>query len=166
MDITWQPHKLEGNDLRFLNYAVTRLGQRIGRGECWDLADQALESLPSVMYHRGLGPGGDYKWGLLSATITRANPVANLRPGMILQFRDAVFHWRRNRKVYLRKAEHHTAIVSAVSDDKNDLCILHQNESGVRQVTFGYYRISSIKGGTVWAYAPHWLSSNEQPQQD
>lgn len=63
-------------------WARSRLGQQVGRGECWDLADQALRQA-GAQSSTTTGANDDYVWG---------DPVElkDATPGDILQFRDHV----------------------------------------------------------------------------
>jgi hypothetical protein len=66
-------------------WAQGHLGKRVARGECWDLAEHALEHA-AAQTSNDLGPVGDdadYVWG---------DPVdiKDVMPGDILQFRDHI----------------------------------------------------------------------------
>jgi hypothetical protein len=64
-------------------YAVNRVGQQVGSGECFDLADRALRAAGarSAADYGEVTADADYRWG---------DPVqlADLQPGDVLQFRD------------------------------------------------------------------------------
>jgi hypothetical protein len=57
-----------------------RMGQQVGRGECWDLADQAL-SKSGANSSTTTGADDDYVWG-------DEIGIGDVIPGDILQFRD------------------------------------------------------------------------------
>ena len=107
-----------------VSFLQTRAGQQIDRGECWDAAERAIQSIGARR------PGSDlYVWG----TVVQQ---ANLQPGDVLQFSNfttrvtqANGDWEENSF----GAPRHTAIVASVNAD-GSVNLLHQNYSGVRTV--------------------------------
>ena len=111
---------MEGSiNQKVVAWARGKLKKRVGRGECWDLADQALR-------HAGArssttdGRQDDYVWGT-------EIPIIAATPGDILQFRDHVVTTTTRTKtiwpngsvssgpdVVPANRPHHTAIVVAV----------------------------------------------------
>lgn len=64
-------------------WAAGRIGRKVGRGECWDLAEAALEQA-GARTSNDLGPVGDdadYVWG-------DAIDIKDVQAGDILQFRN------------------------------------------------------------------------------
>lgn len=61
-------------------WARGRMGQQVGHGECWDLADQALRKA-GAHSSNSTEADADYEWG---AEIR----VSDATPGDVLQFRD------------------------------------------------------------------------------
>lgn len=109
----------DGVNQSVLLWARGKLGQQVGRGQCWDLAHRALRHAGA---HTSTTRGKDdnYVWG---------DPVAlkDVIPGDILQLRDHVMLTKIERTVLFegggsfRETEeiparrpHHTAIVEAV----------------------------------------------------
>jgi hypothetical protein len=102
-------------------WALGRLGQRVGSGECFDLADQALRNA-GANSAADLGPTGDdadYVWG-------DSIQLKDAMGGDILQFRDhevtttvvtestfADGTVEDDTEVMTVDREHHTAIVDA-----------------------------------------------------
>jgi hypothetical protein len=67
-------------------WARGKLGRQIGRGECWDLGEQALKQA-GALTSNDLGPvqdDTDYVWGVL------ISDSKDIEPGYILQLRDHV----------------------------------------------------------------------------
>jgi len=64
-------------------YAVNRVGQQVGSGECFDLADRALRAAGarSAADYGEVTADADYRWG-------DSVQLADLQPGDVLQFRD------------------------------------------------------------------------------
>jgi RHS repeat-associated protein len=82
-----------GHDDKSLNQTVAEYAQRnigkkaVGKGECWDLGEEALKSAgaqTSKDLTPNFGADSDYVWG------TPVKDLKNLEPGDILQFRDHV----------------------------------------------------------------------------
>jgi|GEM_PF-1372888 hypothetical protein len=119
-----------------LNFAANNIGNRIGRGECWDLADQALRAV-------GAEPAQGYTFG------DRIN-VNDVIPGDILQFTSVRFdepgYW------VIMGVPNHTAVVQAVGEDR--LFILQQNFAGKRYVTTYDINPDSMTSGTLEAFRP------------
>lgn len=116
---------------KVLVWARGRMGKQVGRGECWDLAHQALTK-SGAESSTTTGEDDDYEWG-------EAIGVNDARPGDILQFRDYevtttvettyVFDdgseiTETEEKTAVRG--HHTAIVDHVIDTQQ-LSILEQH---------------------------------------
>lgn len=108
---------------KVLVWARGKLRQQVGKGECWDLAEEALKHAKAVG-SADLGPSGpdkDYVWG-------DAVSLTDVRPGDILQFTDFAINtrididiefddgseagsWKEDRSV---RGPHHTAIVDQI----------------------------------------------------
>jgi hypothetical protein len=99
------------------HWSAGKVGQQLGRGECWDLANQALKAA-GASSSTTTGADDDYVWG----TAVTLNQVL---PGDILQFRDysvktttttrSTFDddsWLEETKTDTEEREHHTAVVS------------------------------------------------------
>ena len=125
----------ETTNQRVVIWARGHVGKKIGRGECWDLADQALTHSGAAS-SAALGPMGDdadYVWG-------DAVNLHDVIAGDILQLRDVVVTTRVDTEVTFTDGsggstsfreknlshEHHTAIVDAVLGG-GMLRILEQN---------------------------------------
>ena len=112
-----------------VSFALHNLGQRVGDGECFTLADRALRNAgaKSAADYGPVVPDGDYVWG------TPVN-LSSLRPGDIVQFRDyscrveteveSSTETRTEERVEERP--HHTAIVERVGRD-GAVTVLEQN---------------------------------------
>ena len=119
-------------------WASGKLGQQVGAGECWDLANSALLQAGAGT-SADFGPTGDdadYVWG---------TPVPDLKdviPGDILQYRD--YEMTTTTKTDVTFADgtgwvddlapvishpHHTSIVSINSGNGN-LTVYEQNDQG------------------------------------
>ncbi len=150
-----------------------QFGQRVGNGQCADLANQALINNGYETFYQTGGPTGtnaNYVWGKLVATITTANcktiPSALFQSTVILQFSNATFeHTAANADgsytTTYDNASHHTAIVTgggsySYSDGTGDwyINVFEQNANGIQKVTSGQYFLPDMTGGTIWVYEP------------
>ena len=142
---------------RVLAFCREALGTSVGDGECYALADHALRAAGAKRaIHYPQEPNrGDYVWGerVVAWSIapngkrTRQGHPRDVRPGDIVQFRDAVFERRGARSISFRSADHHTAVVERITGET--LTVLHQNSNGRRDVTRETYRLSDLKRGWV-----------------
>jgi hypothetical protein len=139
---------------KVVEFARSKLGQRVGDGECTALAIEALRHSGASRSRSKPGVWGDELKSLRDA-----------QPGDILQFEDAVFVRRRLRKdgALLKETlsfPHHTAIVARVRKrgPQPILVILHQNAGGegddrkvVQEWTID---LAEKRDGTVKAFRP------------
>jgi hypothetical protein len=139
---------------KVVEFARSKLGQRVGNGECTALAVEALR-------HSGArlpGPGRG-AWG------HELESLRDIRPGDILQFENAGFVRKRLRDdgalvTLTFSFPHHTAIVARVRKHgpKPVWVILHQNAgvegSDKKVVQEWTIDLAEKTGGTVKAYRP------------
>jgi hypothetical protein len=112
-----------------VQFAVQRLGQKVGNGECFTLVDEALRNAgaKSASDFGSVAPDADYVWG---TSVT----MSAVRPGDIIQFRD----YRYTRTIETSNPDgsggtdtdgherpHHTAIVRSVNGSQ--ITVLEQN---------------------------------------
>ena len=121
---------------RIVVWARARLGQRVGRrGECWDLAEQALSNSGALTSRDqgDVGRGSNYVWGT-------AKEVSRIQAGDILQIRDyerttvteTTVEWSDGTAEIAQNTEtashpHHTAIVNGSPDRVGQVAIFDQN---------------------------------------
>lgn len=122
---------------RLLNFALRRRDSRVGRGECYDLADQALASIAarSAPDYGEITPDADYAWG-------REVPTTELLPGDVIQFRNYRVTVRTTTDVAggdnnwteaEQERPHHTAILIATGEHGR-MSVYEQNVENVRRV--------------------------------
>ncbi len=129
-----------------VKYVESVIGKTVDRGECWDLANEAL-ILVNAKWDR------EFKYGKL------LNPKKDtIFPGDIIQFKNVLTEIKQeNKNGYEIKREtmgQHTAIVYKVNG-KGDYIIAHQNTgfSG-RKVGVSRLVLSTIKKGKIYIYRP------------
>jgi hypothetical protein len=127
---------------KIVEYVETVIGQQVDRGECWDLAFQALTRNNAKW-------DGQYKYGK-EYNVKREKVL----PGDIIQFKDVKVQYREGNTIYTETMAHHTAIVYKVSED-GVLELAHQNTgfSG-RTVGLSKLDLSTVKSGRMWFYRP------------
>jgi hypothetical protein len=137
---------------RVLEYGTTKLGHKVGRGECWDLPFYALKQA-GAKTPQDLGKDL-YVWGEVISNL------ADAQPGDILQFSGVRLHreWRegnRTRWEDFNFATRHSAIVEKV-DGGLFFTILNAHVNGSKRVTRLRINLSpeNIKAGTITLYRP------------
>lgn len=138
---------------KLLAFSRASMGKKIGNGQCQGLVMGGLEAqhIEWPMVEDTPGPG-DYVWGrqilLMENEDKRIGKVADIRPGDVLQFRDAAFS---GREPFIK---HHTAVIDRVEDaDDLTVRVLHQNtsKSGMT-VCDDTMHIGNLKSGWVRIY--------------
>lgn len=118
-------------NLPILRFAQGKVGQQVGDGECWTLADQALRAT-------GAKPAEGYTFGKVVSS-------RDVRPGDIVQFTSARFETANSWSEM--GAPNHTAIVE--TKNGNVIGLLQQNTNGNRTVSRQELDLSTKVRGTV-----------------
>lgn len=151
-----------------VSFGTQNMGQRVGDGQCFALADLALRraGAKTAADYGPVVPDADYVWGSEVS-------LAGVKPGDIIQFRD----YRYDKSVVIEDAKgvdkktsfeerpHHTAIVERVGAD-GVVTVLEQNSpegSAVHRSTL-YFKDTEVEDGnktttvsvtgTFWFYRP------------
>jgi len=119
---------------KILQFARDHLGQQVGNGECWTLAEDAL-------IYAGAKPANQYVFG-------DAIPLSSAQPGDILQFESVILiganYWM------ILGTPHHTAIVDQIQGGQ--IQMLNQNVNGVLRVQYSTINLADLHSGTITAY--------------
>ncbi|MES2513620.1 MAG: hypothetical protein V4580_05720 [Bacteroidota bacterium] len=99
---------------KIVAFAASKLNKKVGTGECWDLAAEALKSINAKWDMQ-------YKFG--KEINYKKEPVY---PGDIIQFENVVLTYEIDKRKYMEKMSHHTAIVYEVKGP-NNFTLIHQN---------------------------------------
>jgi hypothetical protein len=129
---------------KVVQFARARMGQRVGNGECWTLADQALQAAGAR--RPGTRGYGTYIFG---------SPIGRsaLQPGDIIQFEGVQFkHYGPDGSWSTNTFPHHTAVVARVRGTR--ITLLQQNVSGNRTVQTGVIDMADFRRGTLRYYRP------------
>ncbi|MFC2111178.1 hypothetical protein ACFLQ5_01860 [Bacteroidota bacterium] len=125
-----------------IDYVNSVIGKKVDRGECWDLAYQALTKA-------GAQWDGAYNYGKL------VDPEKEIiHPGDIIQFKNVKVKYKVNRAIYTETMKHHTAIVYQVIG-KGVYKIAHQNTSEFKKkVGISDFTIDNVVAGKLKFYRP------------
>lgn len=127
---------------RIVDYVQTVIGKQVDRGECWDLAYQALNRNNAKW-------DGQFEYG------KRLNPDKDkIFPGDIIQFKNVKIKYTINQMIYMEQMDQHTAIIYKVKA-RNIFDIAHQNNSfSGRKVGISTLDMNTIIRGKVFIYRP------------
>jgi hypothetical protein len=134
--------KLPELNQKVIDYVTSVIGQQVDRGECWDLANQALTRI-------GAKWDREYVYGKL------LNPKKDeILPGDIIQFKNVNLKYRAGNMITTETMAHHTAIVYRVIG-KDVFELAHQNTgfSG-RTVGLSNLDLNTVQTGKMWFYRP------------
>jgi hypothetical protein len=126
---------------RIIQYVNQHVDQKIGRGECWDLAAAALNSAGAV-WNQGqiFGKKINYQAGEC------------LSPGDIIQFENVNLSYEKNNSQYTESYIHHTAIIHAIGTN-GALMIAQQNTSDHgRRVSLDSFNFNHVKSGSIFIF--------------
>ena len=132
---------------KVIEYVDAVIGKTVGRGECWDLASEALSYAGAYLDRSS--QQSIYIFG------KQVNPKKEkIYPGDIIQFEKVKIEYSAGNMIYTETMNHHTAIVYEVLSD-NTYRIAHQNTSfSGRKVGLSELRLESIKKGKLIFYRP------------
>lgn len=127
---------------RIVTYLDEVMGTKVGRGECWDLAHDALELVGANWNHQ-------YIFG------EEKNPKTDsIYPGDIIQFEKVTLKYEKDNSIYTETYPHHTAVVYSVTAP-GEYRIAHQNTGfGGRKVGVSTLRLTDVKSGKMRFYRP------------
>jgi hypothetical protein len=137
-----QDNKLPELNKKIIKYVKSVIGTQVDRGECWDLANQALTRNHAKW-------DGEYQYG---------KPIDpkkdDVLPGDLIQFKNVKVTYKVGNTIYKEIMAHHTAIVYKVLGP-GKFEIAHQNNgfSG-RKVGISSLDISTVTKGKMYFYRP------------
>ncbi len=150
---------------KVVKFCKDKVGQTVGGGECAHLAVEALRAADAKLQSDFTdSPNkGDYVWGDLiylhakkaGAKDEYEGAVKDMKPGDIMQFRDAKFAGPApNGGTYSRESPHHTAVVAEIKEAGKVIVVFEQNIAEVRKVMKTTYRLAHLREGWVRVYRP------------
>ena len=133
--------ELNGKVIEYVNKVT---GSRVGRGECWDLAQEALDMNLA-------------DWTRPTSFGTPLNPETDvIKAGDIIQFRSLKITEQLPGGVTRRETlgdPDHTAVIYKVLG-KKQYTLAHQNVGGRRSVMTGNINLAKVTGGQYRIYRP------------
>jgi hypothetical protein len=99
---------------QIIEFVKTKIKKKVGTGECWDLAAEALQLVNAKW---------DMKYKFGKEIDFKKEPIY---PGDIIQFENVILNYEKDGKKFTEKMPHHTAIIFEVID-KTNYTIAHQN---------------------------------------
>lgn len=136
-------HKKPGSvNEQVVDFVQDRMGKKVGRGECWDLAAEALNSAGATW-------DGSYGWGVV------VDPGKDsILPGDVIQFKDVELEWVEGNSRNRMTMPHHTAVVVEVKAP-GVFIIAHQNFGPIgRKVGTTELVLAHVKKGRTTFYRP------------
>jgi len=126
---------------KIIGFVNTNMNKKVGRGECWDLAAQAL-NLNNAKWDRNLNYGTkvDYK-------------SECVYPGDVIQFERVYLEEKVDGGTFRSEIPHHTAIVYEVKAP-GEFIIAHQNYNNKKKVVLTPLNMNNIKRGKAMIYRP------------
>ena len=107
---------------KVVTWAHGKLGQQVGRGECWDLIDRALRAA-GARSSTTTGRDDDYVWGRLIR-------LEEVSPGDILQFRNFVITTKSDRVIKFPDGRIRREMVETVARRPHHSAIVHHVDGG------------------------------------
>lgn len=129
---------------RILSFVNSVMGTTVGRGECWDLAQESLDAA-----------GADWNRPLTFGTLL--DPEKDrIKPGDIIQFKTVKTVEEQaggGKRWEVFGAPDHTAVITAVRG-KKEYTLAHQNIGGKRFVITSPVNLNLVTSGRYWIYRP------------
>jgi hypothetical protein len=135
-------------NLKVVKYVESVIGEKVGRGECWDLASGALDYAGAFLDKSS--EKSIYVFG------KKLNPETDeIFPGDILQIENVKMEYTKDNTIYTENMTHHTAIIFGVIK-KGHYRIAHQNTSfSGRKVGISELNLDHVKKGKIIFYRPY-----------
>ena len=124
------------------SFVKSSLGKKIGRGECWDLAAQALNSA---------GAKWDGAFGFGKPVDPKKDCVY---PGDVIQYTDVRVHYQKGNNFYDEEMYRHTAVVFQVKE-KGKYVVAEQNTNKLgKKVGLSDLELANVSKGKVAFFRP------------
>jgi hypothetical protein len=125
-----------------LDYVKTVIGKKVGKGECWDLAHDALTI-------------ANAQWDQQYAFGKEINPLKDsVFPGDLIHFKKVVLKYEKNNALYTENYPQHTAIIYKIIS-AGEYQIAHQNtDFSGKKVGLSTIRLADKKSGKMQFYRP------------
>jgi len=135
--LSFAPTQLPEVNQKIITYCKEHLNKKVGRGECWDLADAAL-NYAGAKWESPYNFGKKYDFKKEEVLV-----------GDIVQFENVVFKSPQR----VSEMSHHTAIIWEVKPEKV-FVLIHQNINKSKKVQLTEEDFKTIKKGKAQFYRP------------
>lgn len=134
-------NEIPPTNLKVIEYVNSVTGKKVGRGECWDLANEALNYAnakwePPFEFGKKI----DYK-------------KEEIIPGDIIHINDLVMESRVGNAITKWKMTDHTAVLFEVKGE-GKVMIAEQNVNKIRMVMINEWNLNDVKSGKLQFYRP------------
>lgn len=127
---------------KIIEYVTTKINKQVGRGECWDVAAEALNNTKANW-------DGDYGFG---KEVTLKKDC--VYPGDIIQFSSVTVKYEKDKTFFIEKMQKHTAIIYEVKA-QDDFILADQNTgTSGRKVGLHPLQLKNITSGKFRVYRP------------
>jgi hypothetical protein len=129
---------------QIVDYVKTTIGTKVNRGECWDLAYEALTRHECMW-------DWEYEYGELYDPMDET-----VFPGDLIQFENVVVKYKKGNVMFTETMGHHTAIVYSIIDQEKKIFELaHQNtEFSGKKVGLSEFNLKQVTKGEIMFYHP------------
>lgn len=136
------PDSLPELNQKILAFVDSKMKKKVGRGECWDLAAEALNAA-------GAKWNGKFKFGRLLNADTDS-----ILPGDIIQFEGVKIKFEKNGAKYREVLNHHTGIIYTVKGSRQfDMANQNTDRFG-RKVGITFINLEEVVSGRYFIYRP------------
>ncbi len=127
---------------KIIAFVDSKMKKKVGRGECWDLAAEALNTA-------GASWNGKLKFGRLLDLKTES-----VLPGDIIQFEGVKIKFEMDGGKYKQSFGHHTGIIYTIKGPKQfDIANQNTSQHG-RKVSLTFVNLSQVTTGRFYVYRP------------
>ncbi len=117
------------------------MNKKVGHGECWDLAAEALNSA-------GAKWNGKFQFG---RRLEKEEPIL---PGDIIQFEGVKIKYEQSNSRYTQVMKHHTGIIYSKKGQMQFEIANQNTEEHGRKVTLTNIDLDKITSGRYYIYRP------------
>ncbi|HVD99274.1 MAG TPA: hypothetical protein VNB90_13790 [Cytophagaceae bacterium] len=126
---------------KVLEYVNSVLGKKVGAGECWDLANEALTHAHAKWtFPTTFGKPYNYK-------------KDTILPGDVIQLSDVTIETRSGNSISRITMAKHTAIVYSVGTE-GKIKVAEQNFNNLKKIVINEWDLDDVKKGKLQFYRP------------
>jgi len=135
-------NNVPGLNKQVVEFVRTKINKKVGRGECWDLASEALNAA---------GANWDHQYGFGKEVQPSRDCVF---PGDVMQFEDVTVKYHKDGYTYEEIMKRHTSVIYEVKNESSFI-IAEQNTSlGGKKVSLNPLDLTNVVKGKVRIYRP------------